>query len=148
MTHRDAPHKAERYDYQRQAWIGTNDRYLCCAHPPEMHCTCYGRLHAGELAAPDPIATSCGRHYPNSCPSTCPYKGDRFSRQQIDEQQADTAGLTIANAIAAAVYGPEGKNRNDPDAAEAVRRVDVRHQHEQEHPDEPILDDETGQRMH
>lgn len=45
-----AAHTAERYDYVRQAWIGTDGRYLCCAHLPSMNCTCYGKLHYGELA--------------------------------------------------------------------------------------------------
>ncbi len=43
-------HKAEHYDYNKQAWIGTDGRYLCCAHPADMNCNCYGRLHYGELA--------------------------------------------------------------------------------------------------
>lgn len=37
------------YDYTNQAWI-VNGRYKSCAHPGSMHCQCYGRLHAGELA--------------------------------------------------------------------------------------------------
>lgn len=40
---------AERYDYEKQAWIGADGRYLSCAHPREMNCQCYGRLHYGEL---------------------------------------------------------------------------------------------------
>ena len=43
-------HKAEHYDYEKQAWIGTDGRYLSCAHPADMNCKCYGRLHYGELA--------------------------------------------------------------------------------------------------
>jgi hypothetical protein len=38
------------YDYQNQAWV-TDGRYDSCAHPREMHCTCYGRIHAGELVS-------------------------------------------------------------------------------------------------
>jgi hypothetical protein len=41
---------AEHYDYQKQAWVGADGRYLCCAHPAWMNCQCYGRLHYGELA--------------------------------------------------------------------------------------------------
>lgn len=41
---------AEHYDYEHQVWIGADGRYLCCAHPAEMKCGCYGRLHYGELA--------------------------------------------------------------------------------------------------
>jgi hypothetical protein len=41
---------AEHYDYEKQVWIGADGRYLCCAHPREMNCQCYGRLHYGELA--------------------------------------------------------------------------------------------------
>ncbi len=41
---------AEHYDYERQAWVGADGRYLCCAHPASMHCNCYGRLHYGEKA--------------------------------------------------------------------------------------------------
>ena len=40
----------EHYDYTHQAWVGTDGRYLSCAHPSTMHCTCYGKMHAGELA--------------------------------------------------------------------------------------------------
>ena len=128
MTDHDAPHshKAERYDYQRQAWIGTDGRYLCCAHPPEMHCACYGRLHAGDLTADPPTRDPTLDH-------------------GIDDPEA--AGIRIGNAIAAAVYGPTGEHRLDPDAIEAIRRVDARRQDEQDHPEAPI-DDETGQRMY
>ena len=41
---------AERYDYDKQAWIDADGRYLSCAHPKEMNCKCYGKLHYGELA--------------------------------------------------------------------------------------------------
>lgn len=44
-------YKAERYDYERQAWVGTDGRWLSCSHPQEMFCQCYGRAHAGELAS-------------------------------------------------------------------------------------------------
>jgi len=44
-------HTAEHYDYKNQAWIGADNRYLCCAHPATMNCNCYGRLHYGELAS-------------------------------------------------------------------------------------------------
>ena len=40
----------EHYDYEHQAWVGTDGRYLSCAHLPEHNCACYGRIHAGELA--------------------------------------------------------------------------------------------------
>ena len=42
--------RSEHYDYTHQAWIGADGRYLCCNHPPSKDCSCYGRLHAGELA--------------------------------------------------------------------------------------------------
>jgi hypothetical protein len=45
-----ARYTAEHYDYEKQAWVGADGRYLCCAHPREMNCKCYGRLHYGELA--------------------------------------------------------------------------------------------------
>jgi len=45
-----ARYTAEHYDYEKQTWIGADGRYLCCAHPREMNCKCYGRLHYGELA--------------------------------------------------------------------------------------------------
>ncbi len=41
---------AERYDYEKQAWVGADGRYLSCAHPARMDCRCYGKLHHGELA--------------------------------------------------------------------------------------------------
>lgn len=47
-------YRAEHYDYTRQAWVGTDGRYLSCAHPAKMNCTCYGRLHYGELAENPP----------------------------------------------------------------------------------------------
>lgn len=37
------------YDYTRQAWV-SEGRYIRCGHPYEMHCTCFGRLHEGELS--------------------------------------------------------------------------------------------------
>ena len=40
----------ERYDYDKQAWIDADGRYLSCAHPKGMNCKCYGKLHYGELA--------------------------------------------------------------------------------------------------
>jgi len=38
------------YDREREAWI-INGRYARCNHPASMNCTCYGRLHEGELPA-------------------------------------------------------------------------------------------------
>lgn len=38
-----------RFDYQNQAWI-INGRYISCAHPVWMKCSCYGKLHEGEVA--------------------------------------------------------------------------------------------------
>lgn len=43
----------EHYDYTNQAWVGADGKYLSCAHLPEKHCSCYGRVHAGELAPID-----------------------------------------------------------------------------------------------
>ena len=40
-----------RYDYGRQAWI-RDERYVRCGHPASMQCSCYGRLHEGEIAEP------------------------------------------------------------------------------------------------
>lgn len=37
------------YDYKNQAWV-RNGKYQSCAHPDEMQCMCYGRLHDGEIA--------------------------------------------------------------------------------------------------
>jgi len=38
-----------RYDYQNQAWLDDNERYMNCGHPEDSpYCTCYGRLHAGK----------------------------------------------------------------------------------------------------
>jgi hypothetical protein len=45
-------YQAERYDYENQAWIGTDGRYLPCGH--SIPCTCYGKTHAGELAEYNP----------------------------------------------------------------------------------------------
>jgi hypothetical protein len=42
--------KAERFDYDHQAWI-VDGVYVRCGHPDAMACACYGRLHAGERAA-------------------------------------------------------------------------------------------------
>jgi len=42
-----------RYDYEHQAWV-VNGRYEACGHPAEMDCRCYGRVHAGECAIPEP----------------------------------------------------------------------------------------------
>ena len=39
------------YDYAVQAWV-EHGVYLDCNHPAHMRCTCYGRQHAGEAAAP------------------------------------------------------------------------------------------------
>jgi hypothetical protein len=35
------------YDYRNQAWV-ENGVYVACAHPPAMHCDCFGTRHAGE----------------------------------------------------------------------------------------------------
>lgn len=35
------------YDYENQAWM-INGHYVSCNHPEDMHCSCYGKLHAGE----------------------------------------------------------------------------------------------------
>ncbi len=35
------------FDYINQAWV-IDGQYDSCAHPPDMHCDCYGRQHAGE----------------------------------------------------------------------------------------------------
>ncbi len=40
------------YDYENQAWV-QDGKYVSCAHPAEMGCRCYGRLHAGEPYQPD-----------------------------------------------------------------------------------------------
>jgi hypothetical protein len=45
--------KTEYYDYENQAWIGTDGKYLSCAHPESMKCKCFGRIHAGEPARID-----------------------------------------------------------------------------------------------
>ena len=45
--------KTEHYDYEHQAWVGADGRYLCCAHPAVMNCKCYGKLHCGELETND-----------------------------------------------------------------------------------------------
>lgn len=37
------------YDYKNQAWI-IDGVYVSCAHPPDMNCHCYGKVHAGEPA--------------------------------------------------------------------------------------------------
>jgi len=37
------------YDYEKQVWI-KDGKYQDCAHPESIHCTCYGREHAGETA--------------------------------------------------------------------------------------------------
>ena len=37
------------YDYTNQAWT-VGGRYVRCGHPESMNCTCYGKLHAGEIA--------------------------------------------------------------------------------------------------
>lgn len=34
-------------------------------------------------------AVSCGRHYPEACPASCIYRGNRFSRQQITQQRSE-----------------------------------------------------------
>ena len=38
------------YDYDNQAWIGIDGKYMSCAHPESIHCTCYGKIHAGECS--------------------------------------------------------------------------------------------------
>jgi len=35
------------FDYEHQAWVRYGV-YLRCAHPRDMACRCYGKLHAGE----------------------------------------------------------------------------------------------------
>jgi putative ribosome biogenesis GTPase RsgA len=37
------------YDYKNQAWV-VSGKYIKCSHPTEMNCTCYGKLHEGEIA--------------------------------------------------------------------------------------------------
>lgn len=37
------------YDYAKQAWV-KDGKYVSCAHPAHMNCTCYGKIHAGETA--------------------------------------------------------------------------------------------------
>ncbi len=39
------------FDYTRQAWI-VDGRYVRCGH--RFDCDCYGKLHEGESAFPDP----------------------------------------------------------------------------------------------
>ena len=36
------------YNYTNQAWV-IGGRYIDCSHPTSMDCSCYGRVHAGEL---------------------------------------------------------------------------------------------------
>lgn len=48
----EVKYAAEHYDYEHQAWVGADGRWLCCAHPRNMNCRCYGRLHYGEFANP------------------------------------------------------------------------------------------------
>jgi hypothetical protein len=40
----------EHFDYEKQAWVGADGRYLRCGHPAAINCQCYGRVHQGELA--------------------------------------------------------------------------------------------------
>lgn len=38
------------FDYENQAWV-VDGRYVCCGHPANMNCGCFGRIHAGESPA-------------------------------------------------------------------------------------------------
>src|SRR6185295_1896757 len=38
----------EHYDYNKQAWVDSEGRYMTCGHT--FTCGCYGKLHAGEVA--------------------------------------------------------------------------------------------------
>lgn len=40
------------YDYTNQAWV-VDGVYVACGHAPTLHCSCYGKLHAGEKPAED-----------------------------------------------------------------------------------------------
>jgi len=49
--------------------------------------TCANETHPDRVPAPQPATEgdSCGRHYPAPCgPDFCKYRGDRFSKRQID----------------------------------------------------------------
>jgi hypothetical protein len=37
------------YDYQNQAYV-LDGVYARCGHPDIMDCSCYGKLHEGEIA--------------------------------------------------------------------------------------------------
>ena len=39
-----------KYDYQNQAWIDNDGRYVRCGHPDSMVCACFGRIHEGTKA--------------------------------------------------------------------------------------------------
>ncbi len=45
------------FDYTHQAWT-FNGRYLRCAHPEQMGCSCYGRLHEGKPAKVEDLPTA------------------------------------------------------------------------------------------
>lgn len=45
------------YDYTNQAWT-VDGQYVRCGHPESMNCTCYGKLHAGEIATGTTINTN------------------------------------------------------------------------------------------
>lgn len=62
-------------------------------------CVLIRRRTADEIpyAALDPDwkiaqANSCGRHYPDPCgPGFCQYRGDRYSRAQVEQQKGGSA---------------------------------------------------------
>lgn len=36
------------FDYENQAWV-IEGKYLRCGHPDQMDCSCFGKVHDGEL---------------------------------------------------------------------------------------------------
>lgn len=44
------------YDYDNQCWI-VDGKVDTCGHPETMDCQCYSRLHAGEPATNEQVAS-------------------------------------------------------------------------------------------
>lgn len=79
------------FDYDRQAWIDADGRYLRCGHPEAIDCRCWGRLHEGERAADHQPATD--QPDPTRTEATQPYRTTRAAQQiarDLDHQAMTT----------------------------------------------------------
>lgn len=81
------------FDYERQAWV-VSGRYVSCAHPDSMGCTCYGKLHAGELALCGNCCDGCKAEKPcDGCEEVlCVGCWNEHNRDAADHESPDLEG--------------------------------------------------------